>query len=475
MDVVKELAAYTEIRGVFGNLEIIGLGANLPEEENSRVMATIKGLAVLAQHGDRSIVNCLSDDDPEVKAAAVDAAKKLLTYAEIRALSANAETVGKIVSILDAPEWQVRLATINALGDLAEYPEIRTLVATSDTVGKVGNCLADDDSDVQAAAIDTVEKLVGYGMSGPILLSSHAHVLQAAIRALFGAPGIIGERANLPAADDRRGTAIINGLAALVTHSMGTLVFSSARTRFFRDEIRAFIGTPEIIEKVVSCLTDSDPNVAAAAVDSVRKLAVYGDFHALIGTRDIILKITTLLICPYWQAQVAAIDALAGLAEHQNIRVFVGTPDTMGKIVGCLADYDRDVRAAAINTVKKLAGYQDIRGALQTPELVRNIISLLTHGHWRVRMVNIQSLAELAEQAEHLFLGDPEIIGNFVRCLNDDDQDVREATIDAGKLVRLSGQLVKLLGTEDWRVKPTTISTLVELAEHCASIFFLYR
>ncbi|CAG8622400.1 17003_t:CDS:10, partial [Acaulospora colombiana] len=374
----------------------------------------------------------LTDQYSWVRAAALEAFAALSQHCEwawiqTRYHSHNplAETrleliqhIPKVVACLTDQDSDVRSAALKAFAALSQHSETRPELIQH--VSKVVACLTDQDHWVQSTALN-----------GFAALSQHCDPL-AEIRSelIQHIPKVITCLTD-QCPNVRSGA--LKAFAALSQHCEWDSDIRSAALKAFAALSRHSKIQSELIQhipKVIACLTDQDERIRYTALNAFSALSQHCEWPkydqnqynisqrslhvSLIRIVDPLAEIRSELIqhipkvitcltdqCP--NVRSGALKAFAALSQHCEW------------VVACLTDQDSDVRSAALKAFVALSQHCEW------------VITYLTDQHPNVRSATLNALAALSQHCEWLIQHIPKVI----TYLTDQYPNVRSATLNA--------------------------------------------
>jgi len=387
----------------------------------------------------------------------------------------DSEAIDALVGALDDPEAAVRSEAVAALGEFKDPAVVRALVGA----------LRDRSESVQEAAIHSLKKIgdpaaiepiVGVLLrSSPIIQSHAAKALRAlgwAPRtpgeqvpyyvasgdfkraAMFGAPAITALLAVLRSGSEERrveaaATLGESGDASVIKPLMAALKDAEPSVRTAAANALARLGDKEASPSLLPLLKDATRNVRVAAVNAIGQL---GDRHALELLMD-------QAVDPDWEVRTALAEALGNLGDARALPTVmallndhdpevrqsaaaalgrVGDESTIEPLLMGMVDEHMGVRQAAARSLTMVDPYWErsdhVRALLPRLEEAMSDADPAVQAAAAVllRRLTGRSAAEiLAAEARPIVQAEDELAGLFTRLLNDRDECVRLAAVEA--------------------------------------------
>lgn len=404
-----------------------------------------------------------------------DAPQKRLQAVRKLGATNDSEAIDALVGALDDQEAAVRSEAVAALGEFKDPAVVRALIGA----------LRDRSEAVQEAAIHSLKKvgdpaaiepMVGVLLRSSPIIQSHAAI---ALRALGWAPRTLGEQVPYYVATGDFKRAAMFGAPAF-TALVAVLRGGSEDRRVEAAATLGESGDPSVVKPLMAALKDAEPSVRTAAANALARLGDKQVAPALLpllkdqarnvrvaainavgqlGDRHALEVLMDLAVDPEWEVRTALGEALGNLGDARALPTVmgllndhdpevrqsaaaalgrIGDESTIETLLMAMVDEHMGVRQAAARSLTMVDPYWErsdhvrallprLQEAMSDPDpAVQAAAAVL------LRRLTGRSAAELlAAETRPIAQEEDELVGLFTKLINDRDECVRLAAVEA--------------------------------------------
>jgi HEAT repeat protein len=222
------------------------------------------------------------------------------------------------------------------------------------------------------------------------------------------------------------------------------------------------VSIPDVVGGLLAVLKDKDKDFRISAADALVKIgtpAVISGLLAALKDKDVSIRAASALVKIGTPAVInGLIGALKDKDKDSRIRaasalgeVKASTPAAIGGLIGALKDQNKDVRDRAASALGEIKA--------STPEVISSLIDALKDDYNDVRRSAASALVKI---------DGPEIISGLIIALKDKDSGVRRSAVDALGEIKAStpaviSGLIIALKDKDSGVRSSAASVLVKI------------